>query len=272
MRHPLNAAATVILAALVASAMAPGLGRAQGQSQQVPMPPGGFKPPPSAPVKPYKSVAVTLPTPFDDASFIAFRKQLGEIAQHKDRAALTKVVVEKGFFWVQDKDIADKRKSGIANLATAIDLDAKDDSGWAALMGYANEPTAAALPERAGIMCGPADPNIDSKAFEALVASTQTTPPDWGYPLKDGIEVRSAGKPDAPVVEKLGLALVRVLPDTAPPPDNSNQPPFLHVALPSGKTGFVPMEALSGIGGDAMCYVKDAGGWKITGYFGGASQ
>jgi hypothetical protein len=29
---------------------------------------------------------------------------------------------------------------------------------------------------------------------------------------------------------------------------------------------------ISSLGGDQICYVKDSGGWKITGYFGGASQ
>jgi hypothetical protein len=38
--------------------------------------------------KPYKPVAVSLPQPYNDPSFEAFRKELGEIASHKDRAAL----------------------------------------------------------------------------------------------------------------------------------------------------------------------------------------
>jgi hypothetical protein len=38
-----------------------------------------------APPKPYKPVAVTLPQPYNDPSFEAFRKKLGEIASHKDR-------------------------------------------------------------------------------------------------------------------------------------------------------------------------------------------
>ena len=64
---------------------------------------------------------------------------------------------------------------------------------------------------------------------------------------------------------------MRVLPDSAPP-DSANQQPFLHIATPSGKTGFVPIEAMASLGGDQMCYTKDGGGWKIAGYFGGASQ
>jgi hypothetical protein len=261
-------ATTVMFAFVLAVTLLPELGHAQNP-QQVPMPPGGFKPPPAAPVKPYQAIAITPPAPYDDQSFVSFRKQLTEIAQHKDRAALTKVVVPQGFFWMQDKDLADKRKPSIANLAAAINLDAKDDSGWAAIAGYANDPTASALPDRQGVICAPADPTIDPKAFQTLTQSTKTEPPDWGYPTKEGIEVHSGPKPNTTVTEKLGLYLVRVLPDSTTG-DDPDQPQFLHIALPSGKTGYVPEDMISGLGGDAMCYRKGPSGWMIAGFFGGA--
>src|SRR5262249_37112361 len=70
--------------------------------------------------KPYKGVAVTAPKPMDDPSFEAFRKQLGAIAEKKDRAALA-ALVSRNFFWLGEKgDKADKKKSGIDNLAKAI--------------------------------------------------------------------------------------------------------------------------------------------------------
>src|SRR5882757_3935819 len=87
-------------------------------------PPGLGGPPPMAPPKPYKPVAVTLPQPYSDPSFEAFRKELGEIAGRKDRAALAGEVVARGFFWMADGgDKANKRKPGIDNLAAAIGLD-----------------------------------------------------------------------------------------------------------------------------------------------------
>ena len=269
MRH-FPIATTFAFAVIGSLALAPNVSFAQNPSQ-VPMPPGGFKPPPAAPVKPYKPLAVSPPAANNDPSFAAFHKQLGEVAQRKDRNALGKLVVSQGFFWMQEKDMADKRKSPIANLSTALNLDAKDGSGWGALANMAEDPTTVPLPDHPGIVCGPADPNLDQQAFQALVTSTKTQPTDWGYPLRDGVEVRGAAQPNAPVVEKLGLTMLRILPDSAPPQD-PNQPAFLHVALPSGKTGFAAMDAIGGLGGDQMCYVKDAGGWKITGYFGGANQ
>lgn len=252
---------TLILAAVM-------LGSATGRAEpQLP----ALRPPPPPPVKPYAAIPVTPPANFNDTGFVAFRKQLAEIAEHKDRNALAKLIVAQGFFWVQDKNLADKTKPGIDNLAKAIDLDAKDGSGWTTLGGYAGDPTGAPLPDHANIVCAPAEPVIDLKAFEALIKATQSEPPEWGYPAKSGVEVRNTAKPDAPVVDKLGLTLVRVLPDSAPP-DDPKQPAFLHIATPSGKAGYVPLEAISSLAGDQMCYTKDASGWKIAGYFGGAAQ
>src|SRR5215471_20719615 len=167
MRHPLIAA-TLILAA-IPFALASETGFAQGQSQQG-LP--NFKPPPMAPVKPYPTVPVTLPKEFNDPSFVAFRKQLGEIAERKDKAALGKIVVGQGFFWMQDKDVADKKKTGLANLAIALDLDSKEGAGWQFLSGYANESTGEPLPDKSSVICSPAEPNLDIKAFEALINST----------------------------------------------------------------------------------------------------
>ncbi|HUC52172.1 MAG TPA: hypothetical protein VMA30_22510 [Xanthobacteraceae bacterium] len=239
--------------------------------QSVPLPPGGFKPPPAPPVKPYQTVAVTPPQPLNDPAFIAFRKQFADVTAKKDRAGLAKLVVAQNFFWLQDKDLADPHKSGIDNLAKAVDLDAKDGLGWETLAGYANEPSAAESPQQKGVFCAPADPTIDPKAFEALGKATGTDPSEWGYANKDGVEVHQTAKPNSPVIGKLGVYLVRVLPDSGQGAD-PNDPLFLHVAMPDGKTGFADAQLISPLGSDQICYAKDASGWKIAGYLGGTSQ
>jgi hypothetical protein len=244
---------------------------ASAQQGQLPLPPGGFKPPPPPLIKPYQEVPVTPPAPLSDPSFTAFRNQLGEVAAHKDRAALTKMVVAQNFFWMQDKNLADPHKPGIDNLAKAIDLDAKDGSGWQILAGFATEPSAAESPQQPGTFCAPADPKLDPSALDALAKATQTDPSEWGYPIKTGVDVHAAATPNSPVVEKLGANLVRVLPDTAPPA-NPNEPFFLHVATPSGKTGYVDAQSISPLGGDQICYGKQDGAWKIAGYLGGVAQ
>ena len=198
-RQHFAAALSLATLMIVALAAAP-LFAQQGLS----LPGGGLRPPPAPPIKPYQPVAVTPPAAYNDSSFVAFRKQLADVVVKKDRTALAPMIVAQNFFWVQDRDLADKRKAGIDNLAKAIDLDAKDGAGWDALNGYANEPTAAELPERKGILCAPAQPTIDAKAFEALGQATGTDPSEWGYPTNGGVDVHAAAQSNSPVIEKLG--------------------------------------------------------------------
>jgi hypothetical protein len=227
-----------------------------------------------APPKPYKPVAVTPAKPASDPSFEAFRKQLADIASRKDRAALARLVAPNFFRMGESGDKADKKKSGIDNLAAAIDLDAKDGSGWETLAGAADEPTLEPVPERKGVMCSTASPRIDETAFEQLIKATGTDVADWGYPSQAGLEVRASAQANAPVIERLGLHLVRILPEEAPggaqpTAPQQNAPSVLRVVTPAGKAGFVSDEAIAPLIVDQFCYVKDASGWKIAGFVGG---
>jgi hypothetical protein len=163
-------------------------------------------------------------------------------------------------------DKADKKKPGIDNLAKAIGLDGKDAPGWEILGGASNDPTGAPYPDRKDTICSPADPTFKPEELEALAKATGTEEGDWAYPTQAGLEVHSGPQPNSPVVEKLGLHFVRVLEDNAP---GNQQSPMLKVVTPSGKTGYVPAEALSPLGNDELCFTKEASGWKISGFIGG---
>jgi hypothetical protein len=211
---------------------------------------------------------VTLPKPSDDPSFAAFRKELGEIASRKDRAALAKLTVND-FFWIGEKgDKADKNKSGVDNLAAAIELDDKDGAGWEDLKLAANEATLEPVQAHKSIMCSPANPTFDDAAADSLAKETGTTPGEWGYPTKPDAEVRGAAKTDAPVIEKLGQNLVRVMVET--PAAGAAEPtaPFLKVVTPSGKVGFVQEELIAALAINQLCYLKEGTTWKIAGYAG----
>jgi hypothetical protein len=272
----LSAFTAVALCALPAQAQAPRPGQlAPGPGQTQPSGPpaqGGQaaqgQPRQLAPPKPYKAIPVTAAQPYNDPSFTAFRKQLGDIASRKDRAALARLVV-RSFFWMGEKgDKADKKKSGIDNLAAAIDLDNKDGTGWEALAEAANEATLEPVPERKGIMCAPAIPKFDEAAADQMAKDTGTDPSEWGYPSKPDVEVHDAAKADAPVIEKLGLHLVRVMPEQSAAGAAGQEPQFLRIVTPSGKVGFVLTELISSLETDQLCYVKDATGWKIAGFAG----
>jgi len=256
MRHAIILAVALMLAAPFG---------AHAQQKQPPQ----KGPPPPAPAKPYTPIAVKLPSPVSDPSFEAFRKQLGETAAKKDRAGLAKLVVAQGFFWDGEKgDQADKKKAGVDNLSTALGLAGKQTDGWDMLQGYAQDPTGGAYPGKQGVICGPADPELDEKQLEDAAKATGTDPGDFAFPLADGVEVRAAPRADAPVTEKLGMVMVRIFPDPKQAAPAQNQIPMVRVVTPSGKVGFISSDFLSPLGNDQLCYVKDASGWKITGFVG----
>jgi hypothetical protein len=233
---------------------------AYGQNQ-----PRGQQPPPPAKAGPYKTVSVTPPHAINDATFETFRKQMNEAAQRKDRGALAKLVVGQGFFWLRENgDRADKSKSGVDNLSAALGLNNKDGAGWDMLASFADDPTGSPLPERNGALCAPADPTFDGKAFNDLMQATQTDVGDWAYPVTHDVEVRALPQPNAPVIEKPGMVLLRAMPE-----DGANIPTFLRIVTPAGKIGYVLVDSVAPIGNDQLCYVKDSGGWKIGGYIGG---
>jgi hypothetical protein len=264
------ASAWIVAVALAVFATGPAVAQGGGQLPQPPIPFQPPPPPPPPPIKPYKAVTVTPAGPFNDASFIAFRSTLAGIAKSKDRAGLAKQIAAKDFFWVQDHNIADPHKSGIDNLAKAIGLDNPNGSGWKTIADAAADPTLMELPNNTGLYCAPAAPTFDRQGFANLVENTDTQPTDWGYPSRADVEVRAAGQPNAAVVEKLGNYFVRVLPDSAAPKPGA--PFFLHIALPDGKTGYVPLDGLMPLASDKICYAKEDGDWKIVGYVGGVPQ
>jgi hypothetical protein len=161
-----------------------------------------------APAKPYKPVPVVLPRPASDASFEAFRKELGEIASRKDRGALASKVVDKGFFWIAEKgDKASKRKSGIDNLAAAIGLNSQDGAGWEILADAADEATLEGLPDKKGVMCSPAAPVFNHKAAEQTAKTTGTERGTGASRSKGRSTSMPPGKPALPSSKKSGRSL-----------------------------------------------------------------
>jgi hypothetical protein len=236
------------------------------QGQKGAPPPQAQQQPPSAPPAPYTALAVAPPKPYTDPSLAAFRQQLAAIAQKKDRAALAKLVLAKDFFWLKEEGNAAGKKTGIEALATALSLAAKDGSGWETLGELVSDETASPYPDRPNTVCSPAGPDFKMEDLEKLVTATKTDISGWGFTAQENIEVKATAQANAPVVEKIGMIFVRVMPDLAP---NASQE-FMRIVTPSGKVGFVPAEAINPLGSDQLCYGKDAtGAWKIVGMIGG---
>ncbi|MGE0563091.1 MAG: hypothetical protein AB7O50_01130 [Pseudolabrys sp.] len=238
-----------------------GAGSALAQSQQPAAP---------APVKPYQPVMLSLPEPFKDPAFEAFRGRLADAARKKDRAALAKLTVARGFFWERENgDGADKKKSGIDNLVGALGLKTREAAGWDMIAAFADDPTVSSAPNHKSAVCAPGDPTFDHKAFGAMLDATQTDIFEWAFPIENGIQVRAAGASSSPVVEKLGLHFVRVLADDTPA---AAVAAAVKIATPSGKTGYVQADTLAPLGNDQICYVKDGSDWKVVGYIGAGDE
>jgi hypothetical protein len=230
--------------------------------------------PQASPPGPYKPVPVKVAPLVRDPSLDTFRQELAAVAQRKDRAALARMVVAKGFFWERDDGQgADPKKSSIENLVTAFNLESDDSPGWDGLAQAAADPHAAPDPQKKGVACAPALPELDGKAFETLAQQTRTDPSEWGFPYAAGIEVRGEPKPDAPVIEKLGLILVRVTIDESPlHAVEGTSAEWLRIITPAGKVGYVAAGTIGALVSDQICYSKDTSGWKIAGLVGGGEQ
>lgn len=267
MRQWLDAARRAPRSMAICTALAIAMTAGTASAQQPAPQPQAQLPPLLAPPKAYTPVAVRPAPLVKNPGFDAFRKQLASIAQRKDRAALKDIVVAQDFFWEgEDGSKLDPKASSFDNFASAITLDDKDGTGWEILAAAAAEPTLEADPGHKDVMCGPASPQIDAQSFVNLIKETGTDADEWGYPNADKLPVRSAAKPDAPVSETLGVNLVRVYPEEGSP---SAPPTMVRVVTPSGKIGYVPIMSVLPIVTDQLCYIQDAGGWKIAGYAGG---
>jgi len=223
---------------------------------------------------PYKPVPVKVAPLVTDPALAAFRKELAAVAQRKDRAALARMVVPKGFFWERDDGQGpDAKKSSTDNLVAAFNLEDPDSPGWDALAMAAADPHVAPDPQKKGVACAPVVPEIDGKAFETLAQQTKTDPAEWAFPYAAGVEVRAEPKADAPVVEKLGLVLVRVTIDESPlHAVEGTSAEWVRVITPSGKVGYVAAGTVGALVSDQICYIKDASGWRIAGLVGGGDQ
>lgn len=227
---------------------------------------------PAPTTRPYAVVAVTLPPIFADANFDAFRAKIAAVAKRRVYAELAELVMPQGFFWDRDFDAEFvSRLPSVDNLAVALRLERREGAGWKVLAKFATETTVAPLPGRPGIVCAPGEPAFDNLAFSRLLDATTSEARDWAYPRTENTPVHAAAEASAAVIDKLELALVRVLdrPAGAAKADPAELG-WPRVATPAGKVGFVVPDALRPLSPERLCYGKDAfGRWRIAGYVGG---
>ena len=222
MRHPLIASTVALATLLSVGVFMPETGSAQQGGR-----PG--QPPPVAPIKPYKAIAVTPPKPMSDASFDAFRKQLADVASARTAPGWPNWSRRRAFSgckkrtWRtrqirrrQSRQGRRSRRQGRLGLGGAQQLAATDRPPSPCRTTKA---WCVRRPLRLRYECARRPPQVDRKPTRPTGATSSRT-----------ASRRAARRqPNAPVVEKLGLILVRVLPDDAPPADNA-APTAIHTS------------------------------------------
>ena len=191
-------------------------GAAAVRAQTPPAPPPPAERPRSR-LAPSKPVAIILPVAVAIRTYEAFRKQLATIAQKKDRAALSRLV-STNFFWIPEDRTSRTRASPASTICARDRLDGRDALGWEAIAGYAVEQTAMSDPQRRRrpVRARRAELRREGRR-RTRQRDADTDASDWGYPAKNGIDVRADAQASAPVVDKLGLYLVAFCLTTCPP-------------------------------------------------------
>ena len=220
----------------------------------------------------FAAVRMRLPAPPDDPSFAAFRQTLAAVAERHAFAELARRVGAHGFFWRHDFGKFDPQRTGAENLAMALGLDQGPGAGWQTLADLAAEPTASALADAPGVLCGPGRPHFDREDFDSLLEATDSSPRDWLYPRAAGLKLHARQHQASAIVETLGLYFVRALRfETAPLIADPLRTSWTRILVPSGRIGYAAPGTLMSPSSPQLCYEKDiAGRWAIAGFIGGA--
>ena len=222
----------------------------------------------AAPHRPARAVQagrITPPTPLSDAGFDAMRKQLGEAAKRKDRAALAKLVVAQGLL-LGAREPRHRRQAQVRRRQSWRPRSAsnnKDSAGWDILAGYAEDPTAAPSAEHKGAFCAPADPAFNRKEFDELIKATQSER------ANGAIRCRPASRCIARAGQCAGDRQARPHFRARDAGEPRPPPPPMCASSRRRQGRLCSVDAIAPVGNDQLCYVKDGGAWKIGGYIGG---
>lgn len=229
---------------------------------------------------PYPEVKVRPPAAFKgDAAFGAMRKALADAAAKKNLAALS-ALVAANFAWTaggEPNEQADKGRDGLHNFKVALGfrqpgqtVDNAAAGGWDLLAEIAAATDFAQAPSAPNTACAPSAAVPDQKAFEQasqrIEEREQAT--EWVYALGE-LTLTATRAGGAPVGKVTGVALpvASIFPAPRPNQQQPTPPTHLELLLPSGKTGWVPVNAVRSLIADQLCFTKQANGeWKISGY------
>jgi hypothetical protein len=234
-------------------------------------------PAPAAAIKktPYPEVRVEVPAEVKaEPALAAMHKQLAN-AIHRRNAGLLYELVAQNFFWNANGEPSeqfDKNRDALRNFKVAFGFDSTNPGNqlWETLEDMASDPALFQMEGNPGVLCGPAsaeprDSAAMDKAIERIEGEDENS--EWYYSLDEiTLTEKPGGGGAVETVSKLAMPVAATQPPTRPL-GNNPLPTHFQLLLPSGKTGWVDVNAVQPLAVDKLCYGKGTdGAWKIVGY------
>jgi hypothetical protein len=235
---------------------------------------------------PYAEVpVVSLPVFPGDPALTDMRKRLSAAIAVRDSEAVVKFV-SADFDWKAGDatvDDFDPKRGAEHNFKVAFgfravgrDTDGATDIGpqWDLLAYFANDEI---LTQEKGspLVCGStiakvADLGALDEAFNRIDEENELS--EWVYTISDfELTANPAGGSTVAKVKNLALPIMGLHP--APPPVDEKSgdakpaaPTHFQLLLPSGKTGWTPVEKVRPLFVDRLCFSKSGNDWKIALY------
>jgi len=230
----------------------------------------------------YPEVRVELPALVRPEPALAdMLKALTDAVEHRNADELFALLAPT-FFWTENGEPSqqfDRSRDALHNFKVAFGfrrLGARSDSGdrreqlWETLEDIVGGPGLFPAESNRDILCGPAtaDPVSEAAMDSALMLLEHDNEnSEWVYSLEPiTLTERPDGGRAVATVANIAMPIAATNPPTKPL-GNNPLPTQYQLLLPSGKTGWVEVDAVQPLAVDKLCYGKGPdGAWKIVGY------
>jgi hypothetical protein len=225
----------------------------------------------------YPEVKVVLDSPYkSDAAFDKMNGAFLDAVQRKDLAALTALVAPTFLWTVNDHpaDELDLGRDAVHNFKVAFgfralgeDVDGGVDDGpyWDMLTAFAEEPSFYIANDAGTLVCGPMAAEVaDDDGFDQARRKIDAIdePVEWYFTLAADTPVAKAPRDTGTPIAKVGTIAMPLV--SFYPPEKEGEPPLppthFEVLLPSGQTGWVPVNAVRPLVTDHLCYARTPAG------------
>jgi hypothetical protein len=230
---------------------------------------------------PYPEVVVTaLPLFEPDAGFIDMRKRLAEALNAKNLPAVVAMLSPK-FEWTATGGLVDEfdpKRGAEHNFKVAFgfrapgrDADGTTDIGpqWELLSFFATDPVLT-QEKGASLVCGTttakvADMGALDGAFNRIDEANELS--EWVYFVGElELTAEPGGSASVAKVKSLALPIFGVHPPAKEGAATPSAPTHFELMLPSGKTGWTPVDKVRPLFVDRLCFTKLGNEWKIAAY------